>query len=471
MKKTLITIALALTMILGFNLSAQADIQLIPDINLRLAINQSLGQANTHEPTQEEIATIETLSISGDDVTSLEGLQYATNLKELLANHNGISDFSPISNLTGLTKLQIDETKITDTKQLSKLINLTTLNMSTNSLSEIDGVKNMTKLKSFFAYHNNISDLTPLEDCNALTTIDLINNNITDVSVFADLENIELGRFAYNHISDVSYFKHDIPHGVHLNFDNQTITLPAVPVSTKKKSLTMVNPIKGVVGQSIALENISNNGILENNKLSFTNLASDANQVTYDFDHFFTYNTYRMNFSGTVTQPLEWYADNTPVIYADDIVIDQNSSFNPTDYITANDMEDGDITDKIIIIENKVNPSVPGTYDIIISVTDADGNVTEKIITVTVEEAASIPANNDTGEITPQAPTKDRSKDTPKTILQVVDKQPTKNTTSIKTKVTNTNNLPKTGEGSANGLVALGGLLLLSSIFFLRRKH
>ncbi|WP_260486986.1 hypothetical protein [Listeria marthii] len=40
MKKTLITIALALMMILSFNLSAQADTQLVPDANLRLAINQ-----------------------------------------------------------------------------------------------------------------------------------------------------------------------------------------------------------------------------------------------------------------------------------------------------------------------------------------------------------------------------------------------------------------------------------------------
>ncbi|UHP09517.1 leucine-rich repeat domain-containing protein [Listeria marthii] len=465
MKKTLITIALALTMILSFNLSAQADTQLVPDANLRLAINQSLGQADTHEPTQAEIATIETLSISGYDVTSLEGLQYATNLKELFANHNDISDFSPISNLTGLTKLQIDETKITDTKQLINLVNLTELDISSNNLNEIDGVKNMTKLESLFAYNNNISDLSPLANCAALVSVDFINNEITDVSVFQNLDNLDTGRFAYNHISNISYFRHDIPHAGNLNFDNQTITLPAQRVSLVKKSLTMVDPIKGAAGQNVTLANISNSGTFANKELSFVNLAADTNQVTYDFDHFFTYNNYYMNFSGTVTQPLEWFADNAPVIHVDDIVIDQNSSFDPTDYITADDEEDGDITDKIVIIENNVNPAVPGTYDIIISVTDADGNVTEKTVTVTVEETAATPANNDTDKSTPQTPTKD-------TTLVVTDKQTAKTATpSNTTTTTNTTNLPKTGDNSADGLVVLGGLLLLSSAFLLRRKY
>ncbi|EAD9710803.1 DUF5011 domain-containing protein [Listeria monocytogenes] len=464
MKKKLVILAFALTIIFGFKTPALASAQLIPDENLRLAINQSLGEDTNHEPTQEEIATVETLSISGRNITSLDGLQYATNLKELYANHNDISDFTPISNLTSLTKLQIDETKITDTKQLSKLVNLTELNISTNNLNEIDGLKNMTKLESFFAYHNNISDLTPLEDCNALTTIDLINNNISDVSVFADLEHIELGEFTYNHISDVSYFKHDVLHGVHLNFDNQTITLPPASVSAKKKSLTLMNPIKGVIGQGMSLENISDNGTLENNEISFTNLATNTNQVTYDFDHFFTYNTYRMNFSGTVTQPLEWYADEAPVIHVDDIIIDQNSSFDPTDYITADDAEDGDITDKIVIIDNNVNPSVPGTYDIIISVTDSDGNVTEKTITVTVKEKVTIPAGNDTTQTIPKAPTKDTSK----TTLKVTD-NPTNNKSSKPS--TNNTNLPKTGDNSTHGLIALGGLLLLSSSLLLKRKY
>ncbi|EHM3340654.1 leucine-rich repeat domain-containing protein, partial [Listeria monocytogenes] len=372
MKKTLIILAFVSTIILTFKIPAQADTLVVPDDNLRLAINQSLGLADTHYPTQEEIATIDTLSISGYDVTSLEGLQYATNLTELFANNNNISDFRPISNLTNLTKLQIEGTKITDTTQLINLVNLTELNISNNHLNEIDGVKNMTKLESFYAYNNNISDLTPLTNCAELISIDVINNEITDVSVFENLNNLETGRFAFNHISNISYFQHDIPHAGNLNFENQTITLPVQRVSLVKQSLTMVDPIKGAAGQNVTLANISNSGTFANKELSFVNLATDTNQVTYDFDHFFTYNNYYMNFSGTVTQPLEWFADNAPVIHVDDIVIDQNSTFDPTDYITADDEEDGDITDKIVIIENNVNPAVPGAYDIIISVTDAD---------------------------------------------------------------------------------------------------
>ncbi|EKT6042390.1 DUF5011 domain-containing protein [Listeria monocytogenes] len=465
MKKFLITLVFILTIAFSSNMPAQASSTIVPDDNLRLAINEVLGEDSTHNPTPDEISTIESLSISGGDITSLEGLQYATNLTSLYANHNDISDFNPIKNLTQLKILQIDETKITDTTQLSNLVNLTELNLSANSLNEIDGVQNMTKLESLFAFNNNISDLSPLENCKALTSVDFINNEITDVSVFEDLPNLHTGRFAYNHISDISSFQHDISHAGNLNFEYQTVTLPPQDVSLAKKALMMANPIKGPVGQSISLENISNNGTYTNNELSWENLDSNTQQTTYNFEHFFSYNNYYMNFSGSVVQPLTWYPDNAPIIHGDDIVINQNSPFNPLEYITADDSEDGDVTNKIVIIENNVDTSILGKYDLIVSVTDSDGNTTTKTITVTVigEQDNSTPTTDDSDSLPPSSTTVETK--TTKEPLKVSDSQISTKSSTAKTEI-----LPKTGDKTINNWMFLGGVFILSSILLLKTR-
>lgn len=87
-------------------------------------------------------------------------------------------------------------------------------------------------------------------------------------------------------------------------------------------------------------------------------------------------------------------SDNTPpVINAKDVTIAKGSSFNPMNNVTATDAEDGDITNKIVVVSNNVNTSVAGKYYVTYRVTDKHEATVEKTITVTVTET--------TGTITP----------------------------------------------------------------------
>lgn len=54
--------------------------------------------------------------------------------------------------------------------------------------------------------------------------------------------------------------------------------------------------------------------------------------------------------------------------------------------VTANDYEDGDLTDNVTIKSTNVNPLKPGAYEVIMSVTDIRGKTTEKTVDVTVLE-------------------------------------------------------------------------------------
>lgn len=73
------------------------------DAALRTAINEALGRGAMDELNKGELSQLTTLDISSRGVTSLNGLQFASNLTTLNASNNTISDTTPIANLASLT--------------------------------------------------------------------------------------------------------------------------------------------------------------------------------------------------------------------------------------------------------------------------------------------------------------------------------------------------------------------------------
>ncbi|EOD4727177.1 immunoglobulin-like domain-containing protein [Listeria monocytogenes] len=73
-----------------------------------------------------------------------------------------------------------------------------------------------------------------------------------------------------------------------------------------------------------------------------------------------------------------------PTIEASNQEVGIGSQFNPGDYATASDKEDGDITSAIQVIANNVNIHEEGTYQITYQVMDSKGATAEKTITVTI---------------------------------------------------------------------------------------
>ena len=73
-----------------------------------------------------------------------------------------------------------------------------------------------------------------------------------------------------------------------------------------------------------------------------------------------------------------------PSIEADNITLKVGDKFNPLDYATAQDFEDGDITSKIVVKENTVDISKVGEYKVVYTVTDSEGETVTKEINVIV---------------------------------------------------------------------------------------
>ena len=96
--------------------------------------------------------------------------------------------------------------------------------------------------------------------------------------------------------------------------------------------------------------------------------------------------------------------NEAPTIDVTDKEITVGDKFDPKDGVTAKDKEDGNLTDKIEILKNTVNPSKPGVYEVTYKVTDSKGASCTKTIKVTVKEKTPAPSkNNDkTTTVTPK---------------------------------------------------------------------
>lgn len=83
-----------------------------------------------------------------------------------------------------------------------------------------------------------------------------------------------------------------------------------------------------------------------------------------------------------------------PVIYTNDISVALNSKFNPLEWVAATDKEDGDITNRVMVIVNDVDTSVEGNYHVTYEVVDSSGNKVNKAMMVYVKKEEVVKEEN-----------------------------------------------------------------------------
>ncbi|WP_099221520.1 leucine-rich repeat domain-containing protein [Listeria costaricensis] len=268
MKKQLLSVLLgALLLIVGFHVlpASASEAVTIPDDQLREAITKSLNKPKDAILTEDDMKQVTELDIfpnsTSTNVNSLEGLQYATNLKKLMISGYGtcgISDLSPISNLTSLETLSITEASISDLTPIAGLTNLTFLQLHDNKIEDISVLANFPKLEylelsgnfidnidvlaqltnlqtlkmngavSYIGVPdetgNVITDLTPLENLTKLSDLELCGygDQLTDISPLAGLVNLKDLRLFDNQIVDVSAIQ-NMTHLEILYLDNNDV--------------------------------------------------------------------------------------------------------------------------------------------------------------------------------------------------------------------------------------------------------
>ncbi|MDE0483269.1 MAG: leucine-rich repeat domain-containing protein [Candidatus Poribacteria bacterium] len=179
----------------------------IPDRNLRAAIAEALGKADTGviSITFDEMATLTTLRAYNRDITDLTGIEHAVNLDYLYAPANQITDLSPLSELIKLKILDIYNNPIESLSPIAGLSNLEVLTIIGDEISDISPLAGFAKLRHFLSWGNPISDLSPLAGLTQLNSLDICGADNPDFSPLAKLTGLKSLYLASNGISDVSH--------------------------------------------------------------------------------------------------------------------------------------------------------------------------------------------------------------------------------------------------------------------------
>ncbi len=110
---------------------------------LRAAVEDKLWVV---DPTPTDMLGLTSLTIMNREITSLVGLQYATNLMSLTLQRNNLSDISPLAGLVNLQSLDLEENHISDIGVLSFMPYLSSVNLHRNEIRDISTLANMTSL-------------------------------------------------------------------------------------------------------------------------------------------------------------------------------------------------------------------------------------------------------------------------------------------------------------------------------------
>lgn len=158
------------------------------------------------------------LDVSTQFISSLAGLEYATNLTHLNLSGNALNDFSPLQSLTSLVELDLSSSintpnltlisglanlkylylggdGLSNIAPLSSLVGLIELDLSFNSISIVAALSNLTELTVLNLEYNSITDLTPLAGIPFLENLSLFNNDIKEISALVANAGLDSGDF------------------------------------------------------------------------------------------------------------------------------------------------------------------------------------------------------------------------------------------------------------------------------------
>ncbi len=362
MKKLTVLLFIMITF-LSVNLDAKevnyapTDIVNIPDEILKEVINLNLGNPISQDITYADMESLTDFQMneggaSEDKLTSLEGMQYATNLSSFLISGNiaidGI-DFSPVTNLTNIDTFII---QMTDLKDISSLEGLQAkiVNLGYNQIEDISVIQSFTEAENIELFKSNIKVLPELKPMPNLQNLTLNQSQIHDISPILDLCNGPTN-CSINGVSEINLG----------SFNNTNIPSE------------YFLPVVDWEGNPLEVKADMTNTVFGDNEVKYVPIP-DSISSTGDI------------FGGMVN--FYWtYTGNAPIIEGiKDIVINEDEEIDLLAGITAKDVEDGNLTSKIVVDDSKLNIHEPGKYEVLFTVIDTDGNETKSKEIIDVKE-------------------------------------------------------------------------------------
>ena len=155
----------------------------MPDPNLRQAVREKLNLSQNTPLTVLHLERLYDLVVSESDITNLQGLEHAVDLRFLHLSRSQIADITPLAGLVSLEVLKLYANDIVDITPLADLINLRELALNHNRIVDITALAGLVNLRILELHNNRIADFSPLADLMNLETLSLRTNTSIDLSM------------------------------------------------------------------------------------------------------------------------------------------------------------------------------------------------------------------------------------------------------------------------------------------------
>lgn len=179
-----------------------SDVVVFADPNLEAAVREEIEKAEG-PIFKSDLYDMTFLIASDRSISSLEGLQNATDLEFLSIWGNQISDLSPLGGLVRLTYLNASQNHISDLDPIQGLTDLEDLHLNSNDLSSITAVSNFNRLEWLDVGDNQISDISAIANLTRIYFLIISQNQITSLQAIKDLQDLEFVSAWSNDISSV----------------------------------------------------------------------------------------------------------------------------------------------------------------------------------------------------------------------------------------------------------------------------
>lgn len=252
------------------------------DPALRTAVEYALGKSAGAVITKAELAQLTDLHAAWEGIQSLDGIEQATRLEQLILADNDIVDLGPLSGLASLKTLDLKDNKVVDLSPLSGLSALERLVLSGNPVNDISPLAALERcvdlelddtnvsfedvralpyfgrlrglgvaglgitdtsmlaglpLRSLSLARNPLSDAAPLSRLTSLVRLDLSNTRLRQIAPLVELEGLQWLNLSGNGITDLGALSQLVSLGQLRLADNRIADLTALKGLVKLWSL------------------------------------------------------------------------------------------------------------------------------------------------------------------------------------------------------------------------------------------
>ncbi|MCF8486302.1 MAG: hypothetical protein K9G71_13905 [Rhodobacteraceae bacterium] len=142
-------------------------------------------------PELATLTRLQTLRLSGPQITDLAPLATLTGLQTLLLGGTQITDLAPLATLNRLQDLWLEGTQITALDALVNLTGLLHLGLGNTLITDFTPLANLTGLETLVLQGTQITDLAPLATLNRLQALGLEGTRVADIAPLGNLTRLE----------------------------------------------------------------------------------------------------------------------------------------------------------------------------------------------------------------------------------------------------------------------------------------